>query len=98
MKKRFIAGNWKMNLDRASAFSLVNAIKQDISHISNDNTSVCIAPPYIYLSDIVKVVEGTDIIVAAQNVSHKELGAFTGEISPLMLCDIGGNNNYYRAF
>ncbi len=86
--KRFIAGNWKMNLEKADALSLVEAVKHTMPHVSDD-TTVCIAPPFVYLSDIVKAVEGTRIIVSAQNVSNKESGAFTGEISPTMLRDIG---------
>lgn len=86
MRKTYIAGNWKMNMTPsegvAYAKELVNALK-------DCDTRVTIAPPYITIPAVLEVVKGTNITVAAQNMSNQISGAFTGEISPAMLKDVG---------
>lgn len=81
MRKIIIAGNWKMNNNIAESVELADNIK------SSDKVDVIIAPVYVAL-DKVKETVGGKIILAAQNMHYEENGAFTGEISPLMLKDI----------
>ncbi len=82
-----IAANWKMNLTVDEGVSLINALKPLISDV--EDVEVVVAPSFVSLSEIRKALEGTDIRLAAQNVHWELKGAYTGEISPLMLKDIG---------
>ncbi len=86
MRKKIVAGNWKMNKSYAEAIDLVN----QISKLDYDlNTNLLIIPPFIYIADIIKLLEKSTIEVGAQNCSEKNNGAFTGEISTEMLKNIG---------
>jgi triosephosphate isomerase len=87
MRKKFIAGNWKMNLDRAAAIKLAEAVVKRASEFPNVDIAVC--PPFVYLEAVAKVVSGTRVALGAQNVYHEAKGAFTGEVSPSMLLDCG---------
>ena len=86
MRKPFIAGNWKMHLDRAQSVELAKAVAQG-SRPAGVEVAVC--PPAVYLSDVIAAVSGSDVGVGAQNAHHEASGAFTGEIAPGMLVDIG---------
>ncbi len=86
MQRRIIAGNWKMNPVRYKD-SLSLAVEVDNLLGKFDALDRVIFPPFVYISDIVKSVKNVE--VGAQNVFFKERGAFTGEISPLMLVDMG---------
>lgn len=83
--KKLIAGNWKMNLNRAEANKLINALK------NADTASVdyLVCPPFVYLDDVVKTLSGTNIAVGAQDCAAQDNGAHTGDISAAMLADIG---------
>jgi len=83
----FIAGNWKMNKTVGEALDLVRALKTSLSGISG--VEVAVAPPYTALYTVSKELANSPIRVAAQNVFWEEKGAFTGEISPVMLRDVG---------
>ena len=87
MRKTIIAGNWKMNHLGADAKEtiqgLVAKVPQDVK------PEVIIAPVFPYLPMAVEMTKGTPIHVAAQNMHWEEKGAFTGEVSPAMLVDIG---------
>lgn len=87
MRRRFIAGNWKMNKTNQEAIELVEGLVKELSGINNVDIVVC--PPFTALSDVKSVIDGSNIALGAQNMYFKEKGAFTGEISPLMLKDIG---------
>ena len=82
-RKPVIAGNWKMNTDVESG---INLVKQ-ILDLSNDITNVekIICPPFVSLTSVAKVLNGSSIQLGAQNVNANENGAFTGEISTAML-------------
>ena len=82
-RRPLIAGNWKMYLSAEEATKLAVAIAQ-CSHDVNDR-DVMLAPPYVHLQAVSEAVKGTEVKVAAQNVCWEEEGAFTGEISPVML-------------
>ena len=86
MKKKMIAGNWKMNGDSASAVEIVSGILEAANASSHD---VVIAPPFIYLSSVSEKIAGSKIQLSAQNLAEHESGAFTGEVSAKMIKDIG---------
>ena len=87
MSKILIAGNWKCNpASIKAAKSLFNAIKKGVRN--SRKTEIVIAPPFVYLSILSSVAKNSKIVLGAQNVFLQE-GAFTGEVSPHMLRDIG---------
>lgn len=86
MKKKMIAGNWKMNGDTASAAEIVAGILDAANASSHD---VVIAPPFVYLSSVAEKISGSKIHLSAQNLADHESGAFTGEVSAKMLSDVG---------
>lgn len=89
MKKRkpLMAGNWKMNLSLNEAEDLLAGIKE--AQIDLDRVDVLVAPPFTTLQLACNILAGTDILIAAQNMHWERDGAFTGEISPLMLREAG---------
>ena len=89
MRKPYLAGNWKMNLDRRSAGELVGALREHVGDRSD--VDVAVAPPYVYLAETVAALEGSPIRVGAQNVNDQPKGAHTGEISVGMLRDVGAD-------
>ncbi len=86
-RKALIAGNWKMHTTLAEAEALAQAVAEAAAGV-NDR-EVMIAPPFTALARVASVLEGSPVILGAQNVCWEEKGAFTGEISPLMLQDVG---------
>ena len=87
MRKNVIAGNWKMNKTASEAREFVEAIREKIP--TNDKAEAIICAPFPYLPALVEATEGTEIKVSAQNMHFEDSGAFTGEVSPVMLKDIG---------
>jgi len=87
MLRKLIAGNWKMNTDRAGAIKLARAIVGRAGMYSAVDLLVC--PPAVYLSAVGEVVKGTKVALGAQNMYHEANGAFTGETSASMLLDVG---------
>jgi triosephosphate isomerase len=83
----FIAGNWKMNKTVGEAVDLVRELKGAISGVKG--VEVAVAPPFTALYAVHRELESTSIGLAAQNLYWEEKGAFTGEISPLMLKEVG---------
>ena len=86
MRKKIVAGNWKMNMTPAKAVELVNSLKDKINTTDVD---VVICPPFVCLPAVLDAVKGTNIAVGAQNMHFEEKGAFTGEIAPDMLVELG---------
>lgn len=87
MRKTIIAGNWKMNHTGQDAKETITGL---VGRVSQDvKAEVVIAPVFPYLPMAVELTKGTPIHVAAQNMHWEESGAFTGEVSPAMLVDIG---------
>lgn len=86
MKKKLIAGNWKMNGSLAANEALVNAIAQGMGQAACD---VAVAVPAPYLAQVAGLVAGTPVALAAQDVSVQEVGAYTGEVSGAMLKEFG---------
>ena len=85
MRRSYMAGNWKMNYTQSEALSLVKELLDNGSF----KNKILVAPPFTLLDAVSKAVKGTNLILGAQNMSTAESGAHTGEISPLMLKDLG---------
>ena len=85
MRKPIIAGNWKMHKTIAEALEFVSDIKD---RVNNEKVEVVICAPFTLLKDLKEATKGTSIKVGAQNMHFEEKGAFTGEISPLMLKEL----------
>jgi len=85
-RRPFIAGNWKMNLDRSAAVQLAQAIVAAAADFDSVDLAIC--PPFVYLDAVSQVVAGSKIALGAQDMYHEGNGAFTGEISASMLCDL----------
>ena len=83
MRKPILAGNWKMNKTVADAVALVNAMKDELLGIPGVEKVLC--PPFMAVPEVSGLVSGTEIGVGAQNMHWKESGAYTGEVSPLMV-------------
>jgi len=86
MRTQLIAGNWKMNLDRAASFELATAIA---SRDSISGVDVVLCPPFVYLEAVRDAIRGSAVRMGAQDVYSEPNGAFTGEISTSMLLDTG---------
>jgi len=86
MRLIMIAGNWKMNTTVGEA---INLIKQIIPQVNDTaGVEVVLCPPYVSLVPAYKLVQGSHTRLGAQNLFYEEKGAYTGEISPLMLSDL----------
>lgn len=86
MRKKIIAGNWKMNKTPKEAVELVNLLKDKVN---TDKVDVVFCPTFVCLDAVLKATEGTKIAVGAQNMYFEENGAYTGEIAPNMLTEMG---------
>jgi len=86
MRRKIIAGNWKMNKTPSEAVALVNELK-DL--VKNDEVDVVYCVPAIDIVPVVEAVKGTNVKVGAENMYFEESGAYTGEISAAMLKDAG---------
>lgn len=86
-KPPFIAGNWKMHMTIAEAKDLVTAIVKASAALPE--AEIVVAPPFTALSEVSKILQDSSVQLAAQDLFWEEKGAFTGEVSPLMLRDAG---------
>ena len=86
MRKKLIAGNWKMNKTPSEAKKLIAELKE---LVVNDSVDVCYCVPAIDIVPAVEAVKGTNVAIGAQNLYFEESGAYTGEISAAMLTDAG---------
>ncbi len=87
MRKPLIAGNWKMNKTVGEAVKLCEDLRLLVKDVIDRDILVC--PPFTALYSVSKIVENTRINIGGQNMFYEEKGAFTGEISPIMLKDVG---------
>lgn len=86
VRKKVIAGNWKMNKTSSEAKQFIDAVR----HIeTKENVEAIVCAPFPYLAMLVDEAKGTNVKIAAQTMHFEESGAFTGEVSPVMLKDIG---------
>ena len=87
MRKKIIAGNWKMNKTLSEAKELISSLLNKVN--TNGQVEVMIAPSFVNLPMAVEMTKNSDILVSAQNMHFADSGAYTGEISADMLLDIG---------
>jgi triosephosphate isomerase len=86
MRIPFIAGNWKMNTTIDEAVKLVGMMRPVLDAIKGVEKAVC--PPFISLAAVKEVIKGSSVKLGAQNLYFEEKGAYTGEVSPLMLAEL----------
>ena len=86
MKQKYIVGNWKMTLNKKDSLKLAEDIR---SIDKKENVSIEIAPTYLYLQDIIEILNDTDVRVISQNFDYESLGSYTGGISLTQLDEIG---------
>lgn len=86
MRIPIIAGNWKMNKTIEEGVALVNGFKAEAA---NTDVEVVVCVPYVLLPAVKEALAGSKVKIGAQNMHWEESGAFTGEISPIMLNDLG---------
>ncbi len=87
MRRPIIAGNWKMNNTINEAVDLVSGLKRELGN--TDSVDIIVAPAFTALSDVNELIMDSNIKLCAQNVYWQKSGAFTGEVSTLMLKDVG---------
>ena len=86
MRMPLIAGNWKMNTTVSEAVKLVGEMRPLLEPINNVEKVVC--PPFVSLSAVRETLRGSSVKLGAQNMYFEEKGAYTGEVSPLMLAGL----------
>jgi len=87
MRKPFIAANWKMNKVMSETREFIERFFPEVKEVSD--VDIVLAPPFTSLVLAAEMIKNTNILLAAQDVFYEEKGAYTGEISPLMLTDVG---------
>jgi len=87
MREWIVAGNWKMHNSITESIDLANAIKKGLPAV--ENGEIIIAPTFTALSGVGEAIKDSKVSLAAQNMHYEDKGAFTGEISPGMLKDVG---------
>ncbi|MCL6493594.1 MAG: triose-phosphate isomerase [Ignavibacterium sp.] len=88
MRRKVIAGNWKMNNDLQQSVNLIEELKSKLAN-KTLNCDVVICPPFTSLYEAKKIIDGSIIKLGAQNMFYEDSGAFTGEISASMLKSVG---------
>jgi fructose-bisphosphate aldolase class I len=87
MCQKFVIGNWKMNTTAAEANRLAKAVVDGMG--IEDSVTVAVCPPFPYLALVGEILKGSRVALGAQNLYPEKEGAFTGEVSPTMLLDLG---------
>ena len=88
MARPLVAGNWKMNTTVQEAAALASAVRDALDDVSDVDVVLC--PPYVFLIQVESALSGSHIHVGAQNMHYEDKGAFTGEVSPMMLVGVCG--------
>ncbi|MFC2062467.1 triose-phosphate isomerase [Chloroflexota bacterium] len=86
MRQPLIAGNWKMNTTVNEAVELVGKMLPELDQIRGADKLIC--PPFVSLDAVKRLIAGSSVSLGAQNLYFAEKGAYTGEVSPLMLADL----------
>ena len=87
MRRTVIAGNWKMNMTPSQTKAFINELAPMVKGLDKCDIVLCV--PFVDIATAVEAAKGTNIKIGAQNVHFKESGAYTGEISAEMLCEVG---------
>ena len=88
MRKKTVAGNWKMNTLLEEGAALAKDIVANLNEVPAD-VQLIVAPPFTHLDRIGGIIKGTPVALAAQNCADKEKGAYTGEVSAAMIASAG---------
>lgn len=88
MRKKIVAGNWKLNTTPAEGVALAKAVVEAAKDLASDVTLV-VAPPYTHLAGVNEVVAGSNVALSSQNCADEAKGAYTGEVSAEMIKAIG---------
>ena len=86
-RQPLVAGNWKLNGDRAGAGALAGAVADGARGL--DGVAVVVCPPYVHLADVERALEGSGVALGAQDASAEDSGAHTGDVSAPMLAEFG---------
>ena len=86
-RRPFVAGNWKMNTTRSEAVALAGALTDPLGGLSGIDVAVC--PPFVWLAEVGEALGRSSVKLGAQSCHFESKGAFTGEIAPNMLVDVG---------
>lgn len=86
MRRKLIAGNWKMNLDLRGAQQLAAGLKRELAEVTE--VDLAVFPPFPFLADVADLLQASNIEVGAQNFHPEPKGAFTGEVSAPMLLSV----------
>jgi triosephosphate isomerase len=86
MRRKIVAGNWKMHGSRAENAALLDAV---LGGLNADAASCVVCPPFVYLQEVWRMLRGSPVALGAQNVCAEAQGAYTGEVSATMLKDVG---------
>lgn len=89
MRTPLIAGNWKMHMTVDGAVNMLQELLERLGGQAPNNRTVLICPPFTAISAVAAILNGTGLLWGGQNMHPAERGAFTGEISPIMLTDLG---------
>lgn len=92
MRKKIVAGNWKMNLAYNEGISLFSEIVNMVRDEKHGDQAVVICAPYIHLNSLAQLAAGAGVAIGAQNCHQKESGAYTGEISAKMISSTGASH------
>ena len=87
MRKPFVAGNWKMNMNLRSSAELAGELAKRLADVTDVEVAVC--PTFVHLAEVARVLKGKNIALGAQDCYFEDDGAYTGEISTAMLLDAG---------
>ncbi len=91
MRRPLVAGNWKLNGSLSSISELISGIRERQEQVKNAELAVC--PPFVYLSYVQSLLQGSDISLGAQDCSDQESGAYTGEVAAEMIKEFGCTYN-----
>ena len=86
MRKTIVAGNWKMNASKESVNTLIEGI---LSGMNETSSEVIVCAPFPYLSQVESLIQGSSLMLGAQNLNVNSAGAYTGEVSADMIKDFG---------
>ncbi len=89
MRTPFVAGNWKMVGDKTSSVALAQGVVAGSREVAGHGVQVAVIPPFVYLATVAEAISASGVALGAQDVYFEAKGAFTGEISPAMLKDVG---------
>jgi triosephosphate isomerase len=91
MRKKIVAGNWKMNLNLKEGMALADSIKNYFQEFPSKNAETVLCTPFIHLAQVSEILKGSKVELGAQNCASEQSGAFTGEVSCEMIKSSGAN-------